>query len=247
MKPDLISCMIPVFNGERYLGEALDSILRQTYRPLEIIVVDDGSTDGTADVVAGYGEQVRYLWQSRAGPAAARNLGLSVAQGAFVAFLDADDLWHPDKLARQMARFHARPELDLCVTHIQNFWIPELHEEEERFRNHRLSRPMPGYLPQTCLARRGLFETVGHFDDALNHASEFDWFVQATEQGIVMELLTDVLVYRRLHHSNYSRLQAVTSRHEYLEVLKASLDRRRRRDGAVPRSHECAQLDRQED
>ena len=97
MDQPLISCIVPVFNGERYLGEALDSILAQTYRPLEIIVSDDGSTDGTAAVVASYGECVKYLWQVNAGEAAARNLGSSAAGGHFLAFLDADDLWHPEK------------------------------------------------------------------------------------------------------------------------------------------------------
>jgi len=96
----LISCIVPVFNGERYVSEALDSILAQTYRPLEIIVADDGSIDGTAAVVASYGEQVIYLRQANAEPAA-RNLGLSAARGEFVAFLDAVDLWHPEKLAHE--------------------------------------------------------------------------------------------------------------------------------------------------
>src|SRR5262249_2428536 len=111
MHHDLISCIVPVFNGERYLREALDSILAQTYQPLELIVLDDGSTDGTAALVAGYGERIRYLWQANAGEAGARNRGLSIAQGEFVAFLDADDLWHPEKLRRQLARLHDRPEL----------------------------------------------------------------------------------------------------------------------------------------
>ena len=110
MKNSLISCIVPVYNGERYLGEALDSILAQTYRPLEIIVVDDGSTDGTAEVVAIYGDQVRYLKQVNGGPAATRNLGLSSSNGEFVAFLDQDDLCHPEKLERLMERFKTRPE-----------------------------------------------------------------------------------------------------------------------------------------
>ena len=117
MRREFVSCIVAVYNGERYLGEALDSILTQTFRPAEIIVVDEGSTDGTASVAHHYGEQLRYVWQPNAGPAAARNLGLGLVQGEFVAFLDADDLWHADKLAQQMARFRARPELDLCVTH----------------------------------------------------------------------------------------------------------------------------------
>ncbi len=224
---DLISCIVAVFNGERYLKEALDSILAQTYRPVEIIVVDDGSTDKTAAVVASYGEQVRYVWQLNAGPGAARNLGLSLTQGEFVAFLDADDFWHAEKLATQMARFEARPELEMCVTHMQNFWVPELHEEAARFENHRLSQPQPGHLTQTLLTRHRLFEKVGHFNAAFRHVHDSEWFFRTSERGIIMELLPDVLVYRRMHQNNLSRLMAGASRDEYLQLVKNTLDRRR--------------------
>src|SRR5262245_47159032 len=122
MKRPLISCVVPVYNGERYLREALDSIQAQTYRPIEIIVADDGSTDGTAAVAAEYDHKVRYLFQPNAGTAAACNLGLQAARGDFIAFLAADDLWHRDKLLRQIERFEARLELSLCVSHVQNFW-----------------------------------------------------------------------------------------------------------------------------
>ena len=195
----LISCIIPAYNGERYLREAIDGILSQTYRPLEIIVVDDGSTDGTADIIASYGGQVRYIWQPNGGLAAARNLGLGAATGEFVAFLDQDDLWHLEKLTRQMERFQARPELEMCVTHMKNFWIEGLHKEEAQFRNRRLSEPAPGYLTQTLLARRTLFDTVGRFNTAFQHGNDTDWFARAAEQGTATELLQDVLVYRRLH------------------------------------------------
>jgi glycosyltransferase involved in cell wall biosynthesis len=109
MNSPVISCIVPVFNAERYLRETLDSVMGQTYRPLEIIVADDGSTDATASVVAAYGDRVRYLLQPNGGPAAARNLGLRAVSGEFVAFIDQDDLWNPEKLARQMARFQAHP------------------------------------------------------------------------------------------------------------------------------------------
>jgi glycosyltransferase involved in cell wall biosynthesis len=227
----LISCIVPVFNGERYLREALDSIRAQTYRPLEIIVADDGSTDGTPELVAGYGEQIRHLWQPHTGLPSTRNLGVSAARGEFVAFLDSDDLWHPEKLARQMARFEARPELDLCVTHVQNFWVPELREEAKRLRDHRLSRALPGYITQTLLARRRLFDVVGQFNVRLQHGDDTEWFLRAGEQGAVMELLPDVLVCRRLHRTNMSRVEASASQDALLGIVKASLDRRRRQDG----------------
>ncbi len=237
MNRSLISCIVPVYNSERYLKEALDSILVQTYRPLEIIVVDDGSTDGTAEVVAGYGKGVRTVWQPNAGPAAARNRGLSLVQGEFVAFLDADDLWDPEKLERQMARFRARPDLDYSVTYVQNFWIPELKEEAERFRKHRISHPMPGYVTQTLLTRRILFDTIGQFNTTLWYGDGTDWFLRAAEQGAIIELLPDVLVNRRLHLANLSRREALASRGEYLQILKTSLDRRRR-DGAGARAYQ---------
>src|ERR687893_681850 len=101
MSAPLVSCIVPVFNGERYLQAALDSIFAQTYRSLEVLVVDDGSTDNTAAIVGSYGDRVRYLQQDNHGPSAARNRGIEAATCEFIAFLDADDLWHAEKLERQ--------------------------------------------------------------------------------------------------------------------------------------------------
>lgn len=228
MKPAQISCIVPVYNGERYLKEALDSILAQTYSQREIIVVDDGSTDGTSKIAAEFGGQLRYLIQPHTGPAAARNCGLSAASGDFVTFLDADDLWHPEKLLRQLGCFEKRPELGYCVTHIQNFWVRELSEEKDKLNNHRLSQPLPGYVTQTLMARRGVFETVGFFDASLRHGDDTDWFLRASDQGALAELMPDVLVYRRLHDANLSRA-AAASREEYLHIIKNTLNRRRRK------------------
>ena len=86
----------------------------------------------------------------------------------------------------------------MSVTHVQNFWVTELEEESERFRDHRVSQSLPGYVPQALLARRTLFDTVGYFNVALRHADATDWFLRAAEHRAVMELLPDVLVYRRI-------------------------------------------------
>jgi glycosyltransferase involved in cell wall biosynthesis len=222
----LVSCIVPVFNGERYLSEALESILAQTHARLEVIVVDDGSTDGTRTVARSYGGRVRYFHQENAGHAAARNLGLDAANGPLVAFLDADDLWHSEKLERQVAHFRAVPALDACVTFVRNFWSPEL-APDDRWGDSRLAEPVPGYRSVTLLARRSLFDTVGRFDPALRHGNDTDWFLRAAEHGATIKLLRDVLVYRRLHDANRSRLLATSSRSEYVRILKASLDRRR--------------------
>jgi glycosyltransferase involved in cell wall biosynthesis len=224
----VISCIVPVFNAERYLPEALNSILAQTYRHTEIIVADDGSTDQTAEQVAAYGSRIRYVRQPNAGPAAARNFGLRAARGEFVCFLDQDDLWHPEKLSRQLHRFEMRRELDISVTHVRLFWVSALSAEEERFRGHRITRDLPGYITGTLLTRRELFEKVGSFNPALRHGDAMDWFVRAAERGAITELLPDALLYHRVHQSNLSRREASASRNEFLHILKATLERRRR-------------------
>lgn len=227
MEHRLISCIIPVYNGELYLGEALDSIFGQGYEALEVIVVDDGSTDGTANVVERYEGRSHYVRQSNAGPVVARNRGLEEAEGDFIAFLDADDLWHPNKLQLQMSRFQAQPRLDYCLAHVQNFWIPDLTAEANRLRHHRISQPLPGYVTGTLLAKRDLFDKIGPFNTALCHGDAGEWLLRADEQGAVKELLPDVLLYRRLHHANRSRLLAAQSRNQHLHILKQHLDRTR--------------------
>jgi glycosyltransferase involved in cell wall biosynthesis len=232
MRSPLISCIVPVFNDERYLAEALDSILAQTYQNLQVIVVDDASTDQTPAVAALYGKRICYLRQEKAGAPAARNLGLRAARGDFIAFLDSDDVWHAQKLERQMARFEARPELDVSLTYLQNFWIPELKEEEERFKGHRLAQPVPGYVTQALLARRQSFDKVGPFNESMPVGDPTDWFLRAAECGLVMETLPDILVYRRMHQRNISmqagtRSMTPVMQEAILRVFKASLDRRR--------------------
>lgn len=227
MRDPLITCIVPVYNGERYLGEALDSILAQTYRSLEIIVVDDGSTDRTPGVAARYGDRVRYVRQENGGPAAARNRGIDEARGNFLAFLDADDLWHNRKLALQTERFRARPGLGICLAHFKNFWAPELREEAKKFRSHPLAQPTPGYFSSSLIARRAVFDAVGRFDERLFIGENTDWFLRARDRQIVMELLPDVLIFRRLHRDNTTRCHPSSSRDFFLGFVKTSLDRKR--------------------
>jgi glycosyltransferase involved in cell wall biosynthesis len=223
----MISCIVPVYNGARYLREAVDSILAQTHRPLEVIVADDGSTDATQEVAASYGDVVRFVTQATAGPAATRNLGLRAAGGEFVAFLDADDFWHPEKLARQMARFAARDDLGVSVTRIEHFWIPELEDEKRQFQNDPRGGALPGYVTMTLLARRALFDAIGPFDESLWHTDAAYWFLRAAEHGTVIEMLPEVLVSHRMHHANLSRRYGDESRAEFVRLVKRSLDARR--------------------
>jgi GT2 family glycosyltransferase len=126
-----------------------------------------------------------------------------------------------------MGRFRALPELQYCLSHAQNFWVPEMKTEAAKYRTHRISAPLPGYVTQTLLARRAVFEVVGPFDQGLAHGDSTDWFLRAAELGVAMEILPDVLTYRRLHPDNRSRILATRSRQEFLNIVKTSLDRRR--------------------
>jgi glycosyltransferase involved in cell wall biosynthesis len=224
----LVSCIVPTFNGARHLAPCLDSMLAQTYRPTEIIVVDDGSSDGTREVATSFGERVRYIYQHNAGPPAARNTGVAAACGEFVAFNDADDLWHPEKLERQMAHFTRVPSLQVSITLIQNFLDLPAGERSAAAVPPGFLAPKPGFLTQTMLLPRAVFDLVGSWDTQLVHSSERDWFLRARGLGVVVECLPEVLTQRRLHGQNLSQKLADASREEHLRLIKRHLDTRRR-------------------
>lgn len=226
-----ISCIVPAYNSSRYLAEALDSILAQTLPVSEIIVIDDGSTDTTPDIARGYGERVTYVRQQNAGPANARNRGLSLAKGDFFSFLDADDLWRKDKLELQMRALDANPAAGMCVSHVQNFWIEELAAERDRLRDHPFAKPVVGYVCQCLLARRSVFDTVGGFNEAFRLSEDTDWYLRAERAGIVKEVVTETLVYRRIHGLNlsYEMWKSAKARTDLLDNVIGHLKHRRNR------------------
>jgi len=223
----LVSCIIPVYNGADFLAEAVTSALTQTYQALEIVIVDDGSTDRTPEVARSFGERVRYLRQDNAGPAVARNTGLAEARGELVAFLDADDRWHETKLARQVAVLEAQPALDYVVALVQNFWTDAAAKEREQFRDHPRAKPIPGYVTGTLLGRRAVFDRVGGFDPERSHTDATEWFLRARAAGARELVVPEVLLYRRIHTANRSQQMSEGSTDEFLRLLKTSLDRRR--------------------
>lgn len=221
----LVSVVIPVYNGERYLAEAIESVLAQNYRPIEVIVVDDGSMDGSADVAQRFVPRIRYNHQPQSGTGAARNQGTELAEGDFFAFLDADDRWMEDKLARQMAPLEQDPTLDMVFGHARQFYSPEL-EEVLKSKVKRVREIMPGYLSSAMLIRREAFFRVGPFATNWGLGVDIDWYARATERGTKALLLPEVVLARRLHDANSGilRRDAGTDR---VRVLKAALDRRR--------------------
>jgi glycosyltransferase involved in cell wall biosynthesis len=228
----LVSCIMPVYNGEKYIGEAIDSVLAQRGAPSELIVVDDGSTDGTAQVVHTFGERVRCLKQENAGPTVARNAGLALATGDLLAFIDADDVWEPDRLARQYADMMLEPAVDISVCLILNFFEAGFEPVTDFEKNHPKNAAVAGHAATGMLVWKRTFELVGPFNPELQHGSSADWFLRARAAGVRDRLVNEVLVHRRIHGENLSTKFSNESRAEFLSVIKASLDKRRHGQGA---------------
>jgi glycosyltransferase involved in cell wall biosynthesis len=222
----LVSVMIGVYNAAPYLAEAIESVLAQTYRPLELIVVDDGSTDGSGEIARSYGEVVRYEYQTNAGNGAARNRAVQLASGGLLAFLDADDRFVPDKLDRQHEILESRPDTDMVFGHVREFVSPELSVEERESIRAPAPGPAPWTAPNLMLIRRESFQRVGPFSETLKVGVTIDWYARAIEYGLHGVMLPDVVLERRLHLAN-NGLREREARHQYLHVLKSSLDRRR--------------------
>jgi glycosyltransferase involved in cell wall biosynthesis len=225
MTDGLISVVIPVYNAVAYLGEAIDSVLAQSYRPLELIVVDDGSDDGSGQVAQSYGERLTYVSQARGGNGAARNAGLAVARGDFLAFLDADDRFVPGKLGRQAAAFASDPSLDIVFGHVREFVSPELDDEAKRLLRAPVSEA-PWAAPNLMLVRRSSFDRVGPFSEQLRVGVTVDWYARATELALRTEMIPAIVLERRLHASN-NGMREHDARWQYLRVLRASMERRR--------------------
>jgi glycosyltransferase involved in cell wall biosynthesis len=224
VKP-LVTVMIGVYNCEDYLAEAIDSVLAQTYEPVELVVVDDGSTDGTAEVARSYGDRLRFAQQERGGMGAGRNHAVSLAQGDYFAFLDADDRFRPAKLEQQMAAFERDRELDVVFGHMSEFKSPDLDPALAAT----LRAPVPDApwpTPNLMLVRRDAFFRVGLFSTSLRVGIGVDWYARALEAGLRQEMIPDVVLERRLHAQN-NGIRERDSRFQYLHVLKASIDRRR--------------------
>jgi glycosyltransferase involved in cell wall biosynthesis len=222
----LISVMIGVYNAAPYLGEAIDSVFAQSYRPLELIVVDDGSDDGSAEVAQSYGDALVYAYQENAGNGAARNHAVRLAAGELFAFLDADDRFVPDKLDRQWAALEADSALDMVFGHVREFVSPELTDDQRSAIRAPAPGPAPWTAPNLMLIKRDSFLRVGPFSEAVKVGVTVDWYARATEEALRSTMLPDVLLERRLHLTN-NGLRERESRAQYLHVLKAALDRRR--------------------
>jgi glycosyltransferase involved in cell wall biosynthesis len=206
-----VSVVIPAYNAAGFIGEAVDSVLAQTFPPLEIIVVDDGSTDDTEGALEPYGSKVQFVRQANGGPSAARNRGVRMATGSLVAFLDADDTWLPGKLARQVACLDGRPRVGLVHTALLR-WDQALNTYSPGDPARRLyvgdcyerllwASPI---MPSTVLLRRECFDTAGYFDEDIRGPEDWELWARVG-QHYEFASIDEPLVHYRVHAANLTR------------------------------------------
>jgi glycosyltransferase involved in cell wall biosynthesis len=214
-----VSVAMAVYNGEKSRRETLDSIRRQDYDAIGIVLLDNGSTDGTAAIVQSYPASVRYFYQDNRGQASALNRGFPAARWAFIGVVAADDLWAVNKLALQLPPLVQNDDRSLSWGRLQRFWCDSEGE-------HRYLAPERAMSFLTGLFRADLFRTVGSLGEGVA-PQEYDWFMRAWEQEIPMYVHGDVVGYYRRHGGNRSNLDP-TGNDAVLNLLKKALRRRRR-------------------
>lgn len=228
----MVTVVIPVYNGKRFLQETMESVFAQTFRDYEVICVNDGSTDGSAALLETYGERVKVVHQTNAGQSAARNTGVQQAKGKYIAFLDQDDRWYPSNLEQQVAVLTSAP--DVVLVHCNYDRV----DAEGRMlqagaalveRASALASPL-GLLigealvfPSAMLVRRDVFQRVGGFDPELRGFEDFDLIARLKQQGRFVLLNESGMAYR-LHGGGFTRtggIGVIRSRERFLLRMKA--------------------------
>jgi glycosyltransferase involved in cell wall biosynthesis len=230
----LVSVIIPAYDGERFIAEALDSALGQSWEPVEVIVVDDGSSDRTAEIAGAYPE-VQLIRQANAGPAAARNTGIRAASGELICRLDQDDLMPADRLETQAGYLLSHPEVGGVLGREELLVEPGI-EPPLWARAQRLPRPgQPGgepnrdpiYPPSTLVARRWAFERIGLFSEQVHWSDDVDWVFRARDRGLRIATVDQVVLIHRLHGGNLT-YDTATQMSGLARALKGRIDRHRR-------------------
>jgi glycosyltransferase involved in cell wall biosynthesis len=218
----LVTVAIAVRDGAPLLGEAIRSALDQTHAPVEVVVVDDGSTDTSAAVAEAFGPPVRVVRIPPSGIGAARNAGIVASRGAFLSFLDADDVFVPGKTAAQLRLLDASPSLDAVFG-----WARQVVVRPDLAPRVRIPAEVaPVAIPNTVLIRRAALGRVGPFS-GVPAGQGIDWALRVREAGLRTAMLPEVVYIRRIHGANQGLARPDLARHR-LAVLKASLDRQRR-------------------
>lgn len=221
----LVSIIMPVKNAEAYLRESIESILSQSYETIELIIVDDGSSDGSLGIAGEYGDRlVLYSCESR-GVWSARNFGVQVANGDYLAFQDADDVALPDRIKIQMNYLLSNPEMGIVFGSMVEFRGESngiVNRQVEEFNEIKVRANCPGAM----LLTRKAFQKVGEFMETWKIAGFIDWYMRALDLGIKVCDLSEVILARRVHQANSTLVGGSILPQEYLQAVRHGLQRR---------------------
>lgn len=229
----IISVLIPAYNAERFLSETIENLLSQNSVPLEIIVVDDGSTDRSVEVATSFGTLVRCIRRPHMGLPATRNAAMAAACGEYFLHVDADDLVTANSIEIRMQALVADTSLDGVVGRLSCFFSPEL-SDEQRAKYRLPAESQSGHLTGVSIIRAAAFDKFGGLDERFKTGADLDWFIRAKEAGIRLLNLPDIVYQRRIHGSNMNLSQKQTIIKDRLQLLKRTLDRRRHVVGTPP-------------
>lgn len=221
-----VSVITTVYNGAQYLRESIESVLGQSLPPLELIVVDDGSTDETPAILASYGDAIRVRYQPNGGQSAAMMAGIAMARGDMLAFIDADDIWPSRRNGLLLDALRADTSLDAVFGHSEQFVSPELDDDTQR----RLAPPsavLAGEVATCMTIRRAAFERIGGLDPELDSSYFVDWLGRAKTGGMRSLMLDDIVLLRRLHENNWGRREAQSRDRLLLKALRRHIVRGR--------------------
>ncbi|MCE9642889.1 MAG: glycosyltransferase [Candidatus Andersenbacteria bacterium] len=214
----LVSVVIPVYNAEHFLEQAIESILAQDYAPLEIIAVNDGSTDASADILRTYAEYIRIIDQKNSGVASARNKGFAAARGEYISFLDNDDIFLPRKISAQVEYLEKHPDIHMCVPLCEGF-LENGVQKPGWVRDGFLDVMHRNLSPSAWLIRKQLFSYVGAFDPQYSIASDTDWVARVLKAGYEIGTVEQLLWKKRVHQKNASHILSLSERANYNREL----------------------------
>ena len=238
-----VSVIVPIYNSAHYIAEAIQSIKRQQYQALEIIIIDDHSTDRTVEALKPFRHLDNLIYHrldSNLGPSCARNHGIRMASGDFIAFLDADDVWPQGMIASQIDYLHHHPSIDIIQGYIQDLWLSDISDDRLIFSH--LGTPRLSFNLGSAIFKREVFDRVGLFDEQIRRSEDIDLWVRIKEKGVSKEVTEQVTLFYRRHP--YCRLKKDAQQPPgFAKALKKILDQRRLNQ-ANPKSDFSASINR---